>query len=115
MDSILTSIKKLMGMPEEYTAFDQDLIIHINSVFNILYQMGIGPSGFSIQDETSLWSDYLGTTENLELIKTYVYLKVRLAFDPPTNSSLLGSMNEMIKEYEWRLYITENPTNTFTQ
>lgn len=105
MDSILTSIKKLLGITEEYEHFDTDLIIHINSVFSILTQLGIGPKdGFSIRDKTSKWSDFLNDKDDkrLEMIKSYVYMKVKLMFDPPTNSSLLESMTRFTNEFEWR-------------
>lgn len=105
MDSILTSIKKLLGITEEYEYFDTDLIIHINSVFSILAQLGIGPKdGFSIRDKTSKWSDFLNDKDDkrLEMIKSYVYMKVKLMFDPPTNSSLLESMTRFTNEFEWR-------------
>ena len=105
MDSILTSIKKLLGITEEYKHFDTDLIIHINSVFSILTQLGIGPeNGFSIIDDTSKWSDFLNDKDDkrLEMIKSYVYMKVKLMFDPPTNSSLLESMTRFTNEFEWR-------------
>ena len=105
MDSILSSIKKLLGITEEYEHFDTDLIIHINSVFSILTQLGIGPKdGFSIRDKTSEWSDFLNDKDDkrLEMIKSYVYMKVKLMFDPPTNSSLLESMTRFTNEFEWR-------------
>ena len=104
MESILTSIKKLIGYPEEYEQFDPDIIIHINSVFAILYQLGVGPAdGFVIKDKNTKWSDYIGDDKLLESVKTYVYMKVRLVFDPPSSSFVLESIKEMIKEYEWRL------------
>ena len=108
MDSILTSIKKLLGITEEYEHFDTDLIIHINSVFSILTQLGIGPKdGFSIRDKTSKWSDFLNDKDDkrLEMIKSYVYMKVKLMFDPPTNSSLLESMTRFTNEFEWRAHV----------
>lgn len=105
MESILTSIKKLLGIAEEYEHFDADIVMHINSVFMILAQLGVGPSeGFSIEDETATWDDFLkGDIAKLSAVKTYVYMKVRLVFDPPSGSALLDSMKESIKEYEWRL------------
>ena len=107
MDSILTSIKKLLGITKEETSFDQDLIMHINSVFSILTQLGVGPSeGFSIEDSSAIWSDFLEENTNLELVKTYVYMKVRLMFDPPTGSAVMESMNKMISELEWRINVT---------
>lgn len=104
MDSILTSIKKLIGYPEDYEQFDTDLIIHINSVFTILNQIGVGPiNGFSIKDKSTTWSEYTGDTVLFDSVKTYVYMKVRLVFDPPSSSFVLESIKAMIKEYEWRL------------
>ena len=105
-DSILTSIKKLLGMPEDYTAFDTDIIIHINTVFMTLHQLGIGPEeGFRIEDQYSTWDEYIEEDDNLDAVKTYVYLKVRLIFDPPISTAVMESMNRMINEYEWRLNI----------
>lgn len=106
MESILTSIKKLLGI-EDCTDFDTDIIIHINSVFLTLNQLGVGPSeGFSIKDEYSAWSDFISETDkNLEAVKSYVYLKVRLLFDPPTNSAVIEAMQRSISEYEWRLNV----------
>ena len=106
-DSILTSIKKLLGITEEYEHFDQDIIIHINSVFMILNQLGVGPSnGFSITDKTAVWSDFISEGANLESVKSYIYLKVRLLFDPPTTSAVMESMNRMISELEFRLNVS---------
>ena len=110
--SILTSIKKLLGIAEEDTSFDQDIIMHINTVFAILAQLGVGPSnGFSIEDDGAIWSDYLGNAANLELVKSYIYMKVRSMFDPPTNSILADAMNKNISELEWRINITVDPKN----
>lgn len=105
MDSILTSIKKLLGISEEYTSFDQDIIIHINYVFSILtQQLGVGPSsGFSIEDGSATWSDFIEDSTKFELIKTYIYMKVRLVFDPPTNSVVMESIKNTISELEWRI------------
>lgn len=104
MDSILTSIKKLLGIAEEYTHFDADLIVHINSVLSVMSQLGVGPdTGFSISDDNAVWSDFVPEAKNLELIKSYVYLKVRLLFDPPTSSAVLASMERQISELEWRI------------
>ena len=110
MESILTSIKKLLGITEEYTAFDQDLIMHINSVFAILMQLGVGPKdGFMITDKSETWNQF--TTKNTEsLVKSYIHLKVRMMFDPPTSGIVSESMSNTIKEYEWRLSISnDNP------
>lgn len=106
MDSILTSIKKLLGITEEYEHFDQDLIIHINSVFMILNQLGVGPAKtFSITDSSSIWSDFTSDNTEIESVKTYVYLKVRMIFDPPTSSAVIEAMNRQISEFEWRLNV----------
>ena len=107
MDSILTSIKKLLGIEEDYGHFDPDIIMHLNSVFMILTQLGVGPSeGFSIEDDTATWSDFIPNLQNLEAVKTYVYLKVKLLFDPSGSSAVTESMNRQISELEWRLYVT---------
>lgn len=110
MESILTSIKKMLGIPEEYEHFDQDIIIHINSVLAILTQLGVGPTeGFSIQDKYAIWSDFVTVNPKLEPIKTYTYLKVRLIFDPPTNSSMKESMERLASELEFRISVTVDP------
>lgn len=105
MDSILTSIKKLLGISEEYEHFDQDLIMHINSVFLILNQLGVGPKEvFFVTDESDTWDD-VGIENDLELVKSYMYLKVKLLFDPPLSSAVIESTNRMISEFEWRLNV----------
>lgn len=104
MDSILTSVKKMLGITEEYEHFDPDIIIHINTAFSILNQLGYGPpSGFRIEDETTEWSEYLQDDANFNLIKDYIFLKVRVLFDPPSSSSLLEAINRQINEFEWRI------------
>ena len=111
MESILTSIKKLLGYEEETTAFDDDIIMHINSVFADLAQIGVGPSeGFSISDAVKTWRDYIGNDLSVANVKQYVYLKVRLVFDPPTNSSVLASMERTIEKLEWRLNVASDTT-----
>lgn len=111
MDSILISIKKMLGIAEEYEHFDADLIIHINSVLSILTQIGVGPSeGFSITDKTAMWYDFV-TGEQYNDVRSYVYMKVRLMFDPPTSSSVMDSMNRMISEIEWRLFVKADTDN----
>ena len=105
-DSMLDSIKKILGMPPVYDAFDTDLVIHINSVFGILAQLGVGPEGgFSISDNTTLWKAYLGDSKDLEMVKSYIALKVRLIFDPPTIGAVMDAMKEQIRELEWRLNV----------
>ena len=106
MESILTSIKKLLGISEEYKHFDADLIIHINSVLLVLTQLGVGPNeGFMIEDDSAFWEDFLEDPTQLQAVKSYMYLKVKLLFDPPLSSSAIESMNRMIAEYEWRLNV----------
>lgn len=106
MDSILNSIKKMLGIDAEYDAFDPDIIMHINSVFFILHQLGVGPAeGFSISDEYSTWSDFISDS-NIEAVKSYVGLKVRLLFDPPTSTAVADSINKLIAELEWRLNLS---------
>lgn len=106
MDNILSSIKKLLGIPTEENAFDNDIIMHINSVFMILNQLGIGPTdGFTISDDYALWSDFIPDGQNLELVKSYMYMKVRLMFDPPSSSAVLSAMEKSISEFEWRLNV----------
>lgn len=113
MESILTSIKKLLGITEDYKHFDADIILHINSVFMTLTQIGVGPSeGFIIEDASTYWTDFIEDTMKLQAVKTYVYLKVKLLFDPPLSSSVAESMNRMISEYEWRLNIEAESTQS---
>lgn len=110
MESILTSIKKLLGITEDYTHFDTDIIIHINSVFGILTQLGVGPpEGFSIQDECAVWTDFLPERSQIEFVKSYVHMRVKLLFDPPLSSAVIESMNRMISEFEWRLNVEVDP------
>ena len=113
MESILTSIKKLLGISEEYTHFDADLIMHINSVFLILAQIGVGPSeGFSISDETAKWTDFIQDSIRLGAVKSFMYLKVKLLFDPPSSSSVMEATNKLISELEWRLTIASESNKT---
>lgn len=111
MDSILISIKKLLGIEENYTHFDTDIIMHINSVLSILTQLGVGPSnGYSIKDANAVWDEFISDSTRLELVKTYVYLKVRLMFDPPSSSSAIDSMKQLINELEFRITIATEST-----
>ena len=110
MDSILTSIKKLLGITEEYENFDQDIIMHINSAFMILNQLGVGPkSGFSISDKSSTWDEFIPESSNLEAVKTYIHLKVKLMFDPPLSSTVIEAIKSQINELEWRLNVSVDP------
>ena len=103
-DSILTSIKKLMGLTEEYDAFDQDILILINSVLFELEQIGVkAKDGFSLTDKTVVWSDYSDDDRLLNVLKPYIYMKTKVAFDPPTSSGALDSMNRIIDRFEWRI------------
>lgn len=104
--SILTSIKKMLGIAEDYTEFDEDIITHINSVFLNLTQLGVGPEeGFMIEDDTAVWEDFIDDSIRLQAVKTYIYLKVKLLFDPPLSSSVTESFTRMIAELEWRLNV----------
>ncbi len=106
MESILTSIKKLLGITEDYKHFDDDLIMHINSVFMILNQLGVGPKeGFYIEDDSAYWEDYISDPVKLQAVKSYIHLKVRLIFDPPASSVIMECYKQMINELEWRLNI----------
>lgn len=105
MNSILTSIKKLLGIEEDYDHFDVDLIMHINSVFMILNQIGVGPvEGFAIEDDTAEWTDFLPESDivRFNAVKTFVHLKVRLLFDPPAGT-VAEHINKQLSELEWRL------------
>lgn len=105
MESILNSIKKMLGISEDDDSFDVDIIIHINTALMTLTQLGVGPpDGFRIEDEIPEWGDFISAdSKQYEAVKTYMYLKVKLVFDPPLSSAVLVSMEQMAKEYEWRL------------
>lgn len=112
MESILTSIKKMLGIDEAYTHFDADIIMHINSVLMILAQLGVGPEeGFVIEDDTSTWINFIpeANAAQLHAVKTYIYMKVKLMFDPPLSSAVIESMNRQIAEFEWRLNVAVDP------
>ena len=105
MDSILSSIKKLLGIDESYEHFDGDIIFHINSALMALTQIGVGPEeGFSISDKTATWNNFIGT-DKLESAKLYIFCKVRLGFDPPSSSFVLEAIERQAKELEWRLNV----------
>lgn len=111
-ESILTSTKKMLGLSDDYTAFDPDIIIHINSVISILHDLGIGPEeGYIVEDAEDTWEMYLGSTQNFALIRTYVYLRVRLFFDPPTTSYLISAMEDQLRELEWRISMRREATD----
>ena len=114
-DSILTSIKKLLGIAEDYDFFDADIIMNINMAFMVLYQLGVGPStAFSITDKSAAWSDFLGDATDLAGVKTYIFLKVKLVFDPPQSSAAMEAIKQNIAELEWRLNAAVDPRATFT-
>lgn len=105
-ESILDSTKKVLGIEPEATAFDIDIIMHINTAFFTLQQIGIGPaSGFMITDNKTNWEDFLGPKTNFNAVKTYMYLRVRILFDPPATSFALDAINKQITELEWRLNV----------
>ena len=105
-DSILENIKGLLGGLDGCDQFDTDIIIHINTALSILTQLGVGPkTGFAIRDKTAVWSDFIPADMGVESIKTYVFMKVKLVFDPPLNATVINSMKESIKEYEWRINV----------
>lgn len=104
--SILKSTKKILGVGEADTSFDVDIMLHINSVLSVLNQVGIGPAnGYAIEDDTATWDSFIGTDPRLNLVKTYLYLKVRLLFDPPGTSYAIDAMEKQIAEFEWRLNV----------
>lgn len=110
MENILDSIKKLLGIDEADLNFDQELIMHINSVFMVLNQLGVGPvGGFKISSNEETWTDFVGARLDLESVKSYIYLKVRLLFDPPQNSFLVAAIEKQIEEHEWRLQVQVEP------
>ena len=113
-EKILSSIKKLLGLNDGVTVFDTDIVIHINTVFANLTQMGVGPQddegkniGFKISTGNEVWGEFTDNDILIENVKTYVYIKVKMVFDPPTSSALIDAYNAQAKELEWRLYTQE--------
>ena len=112
-ESILLSIKKLLGIDTFYEAFDTDVIIHINTVFAILTQLGYGPSeGFSIKDNSACWTDFMPEENRIEAVKTYVYMKVKLIFDPPSSAAVIEAYKQSIAEFEWRINVAAESTKS---
>lgn len=106
VNSILTSTKKTLGLTEDYEAFDPEIVMYINGVFSTLNQLGIGPAlGFTIEDKTAEWSTFLGLDLRYDFVKSYMYLRVRLIFDPPATSFAITAIQEQIKELEWRVNV----------
>lgn len=119
-DSILGTTKKMVGLGADYTAFDTDILLHINTVFTTLCQLGIGPEeGFMIEDEDAVWADFLGGDPRLNSVKSYMYLRVRMLFDPPPTSFTQDAMRKQIEELEWRLNVHRealvHPLSDFTE
>lgn len=111
-DSILRSTKKILGIDPEYTVFDLDIITHINTAFSTLNQLGVGPvNGFAIEDDTAVWSDYTVDELKFNAVKTYVHLRVRLIFDPPTTSYLINAFEKQVEQLEWRLNVSREETD----
>jgi hypothetical protein len=111
--SILTSTKKILGIDKDYTVFDLDIITHINSAFSTLTQLGVGPrAGFMITDDTEVWSDFIDIENDLQYnsVKSYVFLRVRQLFDPPSTSYLISAVERQIQELEWRLNVHREET-----
>lgn len=109
-DSILNTIKKMLGLESDYDAFDTEITVHINSVLMTLTQLGVGPvDGYIITDATSLWTDFLTDISKLAAVKTYMYLKVKLVFDPPTSSFVQDALTRQATEWEWRLATKVDP------
>ena len=113
MDSILTSIKKLLGISEEYEHFDTDIMIHINTAFETLNQLGVGPDEpFYIQDKTDTWDEFKTNGQDIRSVKTYIYLKVKMVFDPPNKSVDSEAIKNEISELEWRMNVRVDPSVT---
>lgn len=114
--SILTDIKKLLGITEPYTAYDTDIIIAINSCFATLHQLGVGPEeAFKIDDATAVWSDFIGDHKAIDSVKDYIFVKTKLIFDPPLNGAVMESYREMVREYEWRLSQADDLVRNFKE
>lgn len=112
-ESILTSVKKVLGIPEYYEHFDQDILLHLNSVMSILHQLGVGPeNGFVVEDDSTTWSALFDgdiDTNKMMYVKSYVCLRVRLLFDPPASSGAIDAMERQMRELEWRITVTRDP------
>ena len=113
MESILDTIKKMLGIDAEDDSFDGDIITLINPIIYALAQMGIGPStGFIVVDKNNTWTEYIGSIPfNLEGVKTYIYLKTKLIFDPPTNTTTIDAMTRSAQELEWRMMLEVETNN----
>lgn len=108
--SILTTIKKMLGLDKDYAAFDEEIKVHINSVFMYLNQLGVGPdTPFSITGESETWTQFTPDVDDANALKTYMYLRIKLMFDPPNTSFVLKSIQDQITELEWRLTVQVDP------
>lgn len=104
MDSILNTVKSIIGITPDYECFDDALIVHTNTVLAELTMMGVGdPKGFIIEDQYATWSDYTRDKSLLVMVKSYVPLKVKMLFDPPTSSPIENAINANLSELEWRI------------
>lgn len=115
MESILTSIKKMLGITAAYDHYDADIIMHINDAFSVLNQLGVGPAnGFFIEDDSAVWSDFTEDVNKIHTVKTYIFRKVKIVFDPASlGSATLAAYERQIQEQEWRLNVTaESDENT---
>ena len=110
-DSILSSVKKLLNLPEEYTDFDEDIILHINSALDTIQQLGVGPlEHYEIEDKDNLWSEFIGDVKFINFVKTAVWLDVRLVFDPPSTSFQIESFQKRLDQLHWRLRVQADKT-----
>lgn len=110
LESILNSVKKMIGIDQDYTVFDVDIITHTNTAFSILHQLGVGPDeGFEVTDNTQTWTDFMGDDPSLNFVKSWVTLKVKMLFDPPQSSALIDSANRLLNELEWRINVSVDP------
>lgn len=111
-NSILTSTKKILGIAEDYTVFDEDITVHINTAFSTLTQLGVGPAeGYMIQDVSNEWAEFIEDDIQNNSVKSYVFLRVKHLFDPPTTSYLITAAEKQIAELEWRLNVHREETD----
>lgn len=109
-ESILTSIKSLLGIGEDYDAFDTEIIMHINSALSVLSQLGVNDAnGYIVTSADNKWSDIIKEGRNLEMVKTLIYFKVKKAFDPPQNGTVMSALDAQISELEWRVNVEVDP------
>lgn len=114
-NSVLLTIKKMIGPSELYEGFDTDLLVHLNSTLASLSQMGVVAQGTKVVDENTTWNDLIGDAQDIESIKSYMYLKTRILFDPPANATILNAYQAEIKEFEWRMYVATDKDDSSTE